>query len=249
MQAARLPRLSSIPLLFLISAFTFACTAQTTNNPAGRPDYETRTQHDPNGTGKFYMGREIAQVMGHQGADWLERPERQDEERPDLAIPALKLKEGDAVADIGAGTGYYTRLLARAVGNKGMVYAVEIQQEMLDLLTNKMASLQITNVKPVLGTVTDPKLSPTSIDLVLLVDVYHEFDHPWEMINAICAALKSGGRIAFVEFRAENPKVPIKTVHKMTESQVKKEMSVQPLDWVETNESLPWQHIILFRKR
>src|SRR5437879_9947192 len=141
------------------------------------PGYEFRENHDPNGIGKFYMGREIAQVMGHQAADWLERPERQDEERPDLAIPALKLKPGDAAADIGAGTGYYTRRLARAVGEKGVVYAVEIQQEMLDLLTNKMAALKIHNVKPVLGTITDPKLPLASLDLALLVDVYHEFDY------------------------------------------------------------------------
>ena len=187
--------------------------------------------------------------MGHQGAEWLERPERQEEERPDLAIPALKLKGGDAVADIGAGTGYYTRRLAKAVGEKGVVYAVEIQQEMLDLLTNKMVTLKINNVKPVLGTITDPKLPSASVDLALLVDVYHEFDHPYEMISALCAALRPGGRIALVEFRAEDPKVPIKAVHKMTEAQVKKEMGVHPLECVETNESLPWQHIIIFRKR
>jgi ubiquinone/menaquinone biosynthesis C-methylase UbiE len=245
MQAARLPRFSLISFL-LLSAI--GCTAQPTNKSGAHPDYETRSRHDPDGTGKFYMGREIAQVMGHQGADWLERPERQDEERPDLTIPALKLKKGDAATDIGAGTGYYSRRLAQAVGTNGVVYAVEIQQEMLDLLTNKMAAFKVQNVKPVLGTVTDPKLSHDSIDLALLVDVYHEFDHPWEMIDAICAALKPGGRIAFVEFRAEDPKVPIKPVHKMTEAQVKKEMSVQPLEWLETNESLPWQHIIIFRK-
>jgi len=233
----------------LFAAIT--CPAQTTTNSpsTNQPAYETKNEHNPDGIGKFYMGREIAQVMGHQGADWLERPERQEEERPDLAIPALKLKQGDAVADIGAGTGYYTRRLAQAVGGKGVVYAVEIQQEMLDLLTNKMAALKISNVKPVLGTVTDPRLPAASIDLALLVDVYHEFDFPYEMIEGICKALKPGGRIAFVEFRAEDPKVPIKTVHKMTESQVKKEMSPHPLEWVQTDESLPWQHIIVFRKR
>src|SRR3954452_22020170 len=159
--------------------------------------YEMRAVHDPNGIGKFYMGREIAHVMGHQAADWLERPEREEEEKPGLLLESLKLKPRDAVADIGAGTGYYSRRLAQAVGTNGVVYAVEIQQEMLDLLTNKMAAFKVQNVKPVLGTVTDPKLSHDSIDLALLVDVYHEFDHPWEMIDAICAALKPGGRIAF----------------------------------------------------
>jgi SAM-dependent methyltransferase len=219
--------------------------AQTTNST---PRYEIREEHDRDGIGKFYMGREIAHVMGHQAADWLERPEREDEERPSLALPALKLKSGDAVADIGAGSGYYTRRLAKLVGDKGVIYSVDIQQEMLDLLTNKMAELKIHNVKAVLGDVKDPKLPRDSVDLALLVDVYHEFDYPYEMIGAICTSLKPGGRIAFVEFRGEDPKVPIKLVHKMTEAQVRKEMSVHPLEWVETSEVLPWQHIIIFRK-
>lgn len=211
--------------------------------------YEIREQHDPNGIGKFYMGREIAHVMGHQAADWLERPEREKEERPDLLIESLKLKPGDVVADIGAGTGYYSWRAAQKAGEKGLVYAVEIQQEMLDLLAARMAERKITNVKGVLGTITDPKLSSNSVDLVLMVDVYHEFDHPFEMMQAICKSLKPGGRVAFVEFRAEDPKVPIKEVHKMSEAQVRKEMTVHPLEWVETINVLPWQHIIVFRKK
>jgi len=195
------------------------------------------------------MGREIAHVMGHQAADWLERPEREQEERPNLLLPALKLKPGDTVADIGAGTGYYTRRMAKLVGEKGTIYAVEIQQEMLDLLTNKMAQLKIGNVKPILGTVDNPKLPRASVDLILMVDVYHEFDYPYEMARAMSAALKPGGRMVFVEFRGEDPEVPIKPVHKMTEAQVRKEMTVQPLEWVETIEVLPRQHIIVFRKR
>ena len=195
------------------------------------------------------MGREIALVMGHQAADWLERPERAEEERPDLLVKALKLKTGDAVADIGAGTGYFSWRMAKEVGPGGKVYAVDIQQEMLDLLTNKMAELNIHNVQPVLGTLTDPKLPRQKLDMALMVDVYHEFDHPYEMTRAICDALKAGGRLVFVEFRAEDPEVPIKKVHKMSEAQVKKEMSVQPLEWVETNEALPWQHVIIFRKK
>jgi SAM-dependent methyltransferase len=242
---ARMPGRAFLALFCIFLFATAFCVAQTND----LPHYETRAEHDPNGLGKFYMGREIAQVMGHQAADWLERPEREQEERPDLVLPTLKIKAGETVADIGAGTGYYTRRLAKIVGEKGLVYAVDIQQEMLDLLTNRMASAKINNVKPILGDLTDPKLPPASMDLAIMVDVYHEFDHPYEMAQSLCRALKPGGRLVFVEFRGEDPNVPIKTVHKMTEAQVKKEMAVQPLDWVETIEALPWQHIIVFKKR
>ncbi|HTL54863.1 MAG TPA: methyltransferase domain-containing protein [Candidatus Limnocylindrales bacterium] len=211
--------------------------------------YEFRSVHDPDGIGKFYMDREIAYVMGHQGADWLERPEREEEEHTSQLVQQLHLRAGDVVADIGAGSGYLSRRLAREVGPSGKVLAEDIQPEMIGLLTNKMAELRITNVLPVLGTVTDPKLPPGSVDMVVMVDVYHEFDFPYEMMQAICRALKANGRVAFVEFRAEDPNVPIKPVHKMTEAQVKKEMSVLPLQWIETIRVLPRQHIILFKKK
>jgi SAM-dependent methyltransferase len=241
----------------LVSLLTSVCITpivardQLTNQAAVAESsrYEVRRDHDPDGIGKFYMGREIAHVMGHQAADWLERPERQEEERPDLLLPALEIKRGQAVADIGAGTGYYTRQLAKLVGESGTVYAVDIQPEMLDLLTNKMAELKIKNVKPVLGTVSDPKLPADALDLILMVDVYHEFDHPYEMAKAMTRALKPGGRIVFIEFRAENPEIPIKPVHKMSQAQVRKEMSVHPLEWVKTIDVLPRQHIIVFKKR
>ena len=211
--------------------------------------YEFRTNHDPDGIGKFYMGREIAHVMGHQGADWLERPEREEEEHTTELVRELRLRPGDVVADIGAGTGYLSRRLALSIGPSGKVLAEDIQPEMLQLLTNKMTELRITNVVPVLGTVTDPKLPPGSVDLVVMVDVYHEFDFPYEMMQSICRALKTNGRVAFVEFRAEDPDVPIKPVHKMSEEQVKKEMAVLPLQWVETIRALPRQHIIVFKKK
>ncbi len=258
---------TKIPLIvaaLVTVALAARVVADPTNSLPTAPRYELRAEHDPNGIGKFYLGREIAHVMGHQAADWLERPEREQEERSDLLIPALKLKPGDAVADIGAGTGYYTRRMAKVValpltrpsatlppsdGERGVVYAVDIQPEMLDLLTNKLAAEKIFNVKPVLGTITDPKLPRAAVDLILMVDVYHEFDHPFEMVAAMCRALKPGGRIVFVEFRGEDPKVPIKLVHKMTEAQVRKEMGVHPLEWVETIGVLPQQHIIVFRKK
>src|ERR1051325_3978249 len=214
--------------------------------PAAR--YESRPA-GRDGIGKFYFGREIAQVMGHQGAEWLERPEREDEERASLVLPALKLKPGAAVADIGCGTGYFSWRLAKETGPKGVVYGVEIQQEMLDLLNAQMKRRGVTNVKPVLGTITDPKLPARIVDLVLMVDVYHEFDHPFEMMEKICAALKPGGRVAFVEYRGEDPEVPIKPLHKMTEAQVRREMTVHPLEWIETIKALPRQHIIVFRRK
>jgi SAM-dependent methyltransferase len=233
-----LPALPALALAGLTSPAADASADRYEFRPASR-----------DGIGKFFQGREIAHVMGHQGADWLERPEREQEERASLVIPALRLKPGDAVADLGCGTGYFSWRLAQAVGANGVVYGVDIQQEMLDLLVAQMKKHAVTNVLPVLGTITDPKLPARGVDLVLMVDVYHEFDHPYEMMEKICAALKPGGRVAFVEFRGEDPAVPIKALHKMTEAQVRKEMSLHPLEWVETIATLPRQHLIVFRRK
>ena len=245
---AMLARACAGLMIFSSGLFTFNLPAQTNPPPRVAPPYEYRRQHDPDGIGKFYLGREIAQVMGHEGADWLERPGREAEENSTLLLASLKVKPGDVVADIGAGTGYYTRRLARLVGPRGIVYAEDIQPEMLVLLTNKLAEIGLTNVRSILGTITDPKLPRASVDMILMVDVYHEFDHPYEMTAAMVEALKPGGRMIFVEFRGEDPKVAIKPVHKMTEAQVRKEMAVFPLVWVETLNGLPLQHIIVFRK-
>ena len=209
--------------------------------------YEQRTP-SRDGIGKIYMGREISQVMGHQGAEWLERPEREREEMPNRLVEMLKLKEGDVVADIGIGTGYIARKISPKIGETGTIYGVEIQQEMLDILAEKMAEEGITNIKGVLGTITDPKLPPNSVDLAIMVDVYHEFSHPYEMMQNICRGLKTGGRVVFVEYRAEDPHVPIKRLHKMSELQVIKEATPHPLSWVETLKDLPWQHVIIFEK-
>jgi len=225
---------------FLILAF-FSASAQPTH-------YEVREDHDPDGIGKFYQGREIAQVMGHEAADWLERPERMQEERPDLLLKALKLHPGDNVADIGAGSGYLSWRMAELVGRQGRVYANDIQPEMLELLQHNMAEHHTTNVTTILGTITDTKLPANTIDLAIMVDVYHEFDHPWEMGQSIVRGLKPNGRVVWVEYRKEDPKVPIKLLHKMTVAQVRKEASALPLQWVETIETLPQQHIIIFKK-
>jgi ubiquinone/menaquinone biosynthesis C-methylase UbiE len=212
--------------------------------------YETRGRASRDGIGKLYFGREIAQVMGHQGASWLERPEREEEERTDLLVEALALKSGDVVADVGAGSGYFSWRMAQKVGASGAVYAVEIQQEFLDLLMTNMRKRRVGEiVKPVLGTVQDPKLPAASVDTILLVDVYHEFDYPFEMTQAMVRALKPGGRLVLVEYRGEDPAVPIKPLHKMTVAQVRKEMSIQPLTFERTIDTLPRQHIIVFRKK
>jgi len=241
MHDARWPAL----LVSLLSVSSFARAQQTA--PPDR--YEVRRVHDPNGIGKFYMGREIAQVMGHQAAGWLERPEREREEQPAKLMKALKLRPGDRVADIGAGSGYFTFRIAGEVGPKGKVYAVDIQKEMLDIIRQRMQTGRLTNVEPVLGTITDPKLPAASVDLILLVDVYHEFSHPYEMTEAMVKALKPGGRLVFVEYRLEDAKVPIKLVHKMTQRQVLKEMAAHPLRHVQTSDVLPWQHIMIFEKK
>ncbi len=215
----------------------------------GTNRYDFRQGHHPEGTGKFYMGREIALVMGHEAAAWLERPERNLEEHTEQLVQELKLTPGQVVADIGAGTGYFTQRLAQNVGARGRVLAVDIQPEMIYLLTDKMRALGISNVTAVLGSAIDPRLARDSVDLVLMVDVYHEFDHPFEMMQRICEALKPGGRVAFVEYRLEDPRVPIKRLHKMSEEHLKKEMAVLPLEWIETDRVLPWQNIFVFRRK
>lgn len=213
-----------------------------------KPRYETRANHDPDGIGKFYMDREIAMVMGHLGAEWLERPQRVREEQPMKLLEALELKAGQVVADIGAGSGYHTFRIAEKVGPKGKVFAVDIQKEMLDIIRRRMKAEKRDNIELILGTETDPKLPPGGVDLILLVDVYHEFAFPHEMTQAMVQALKPGGRLVFVEFRKEDETVPIKVVHKMTKKQVVREMEPHPLKLRRTIETLPWQHILIFEK-
>jgi len=245
----RLPVLAVLLCLSSLAAL-HARAAEPEPKPADKPArYEVRKEHDPDGIGKFYMGREIAQVMGHLAAGWLDRPEREKEEAPTKLMETLKLQPGDAVADIGAGSGYFTFRLSDRVGPKGKVYAVEIQKEMLDLIRQRMRANRVTNVEPSLGTITDPKLPAASVDLILMVDVYHEFSHPYEMTEAMVKALKPGGRLVFVEYRLEDPKVPILLVHKMSQRQVHKEMAIHPLRHVETSDLLPRQHIIIFEKK
>ncbi|MBY0587959.1 class I SAM-dependent methyltransferase [bacterium] len=210
--------------------------------------YEIRANHDPNGIGKFYMGREIAHVMGHLGADWLDRAEREQEEEPTKLVEILKLDPGLEVADIGAGTGYLSFRLAEGVGPQGKVYAVDIQPEMLDIIRERMKERSISNVEPIQGTEKDPKLPPESVDLIIMVDVYHEFEYPYEMTVAMHRALRPGGRLVFVEYRREDPNVPIKLVHKMTQKQVIDEMKPHDLRWVGTANLLPRQHVIFFEK-
>ena len=199
------------------------------------------------GIGKVYMGREIAQVMGYQGAAWLERESRESEERTDILLRALNLKKGMIVADVGAGTGYLSRRMAASVGLQGSIYAVDVQSEMIAKL--KSLAKSYPNIKPVLSSPLDIKLAANSLDMAVLVDVYHELEYPYEVAQSIWDALKPGAKLVLVEYRAEDDKVPIKNIHKMTQAQVIKELSVLPFKWHNTVTSLPWQHVIVFTKQ
>ena len=201
------------------------------------------------GIGKSYMGREISAVMGWQGAAWLERQERDREERTDLLLAALLLQPGMVVADIGAGTGYLSRRMAQAVMPGGKVWAVDVQPEMISLLQAGVKRSGLTQIKARLSSVDDVKLPASSVDLAIMVDVYHELAYPYEVMASILRALKPSGRIVFVEFKAEDPLVPIKQLHKMSEAQIKREAAVFALDWERTVRTLPWQHVVVFRKR
>lgn len=185
--------------------------------------------------------------MGYRGAGWLERPSRALKERPQLMVESLGLKPTDTVGDIGAGTGYISFRLSALV-SQGKVIAVDAQPEMLNIITARTQELGVTNIETVLGSSQNPNLPPESLDLALLVDAYHEFEYPREMMTGIMQALKPGGRVVLVEYRRENPLIPIKPLHKMTQRQVRKEMQAIGLRWLETQEILPQQHMISFQK-
>lgn len=241
-------RLSVIIFVILCGLMLNACGRLRASEVADSGAvYQERVVHSPDGIGKFYMGREIAQVMGHQGAGWLERSSRESEEQPSKVVNALNLKPTDVVADIGAGTGYFSFLISPLVP-EGKVLAVDIQPEMLDIIDSLKKERNITNVEPVHGGVRDPNLPTSSVDLALMVDAYHEFAYPREMMEGIVRALKPGGRVVLVEYRGENPFIFIKALHKMTQKQARKEMSAVGLVWLETKDFLPQQHLMVFEK-
>ena len=199
------------------------------------------------GIGKFYMGREISHVMGHLGAGWLERSNREREERTDLLLQNLALKATDHVADLGAGTGYFSFPIAQQVG-AGKVLAVDIEPEMLRLVQQRKLADGVDNIDTVLASETPPNIPNASVDVVLLVDAYHEFSYPREVMTGVVKGLKPGGRVVLVEYRGEDSSVPIKLLHKMTQQQAIKEMSAVGLQWLRTDDYLPQQHVMVFTK-
>jgi len=215
--------------------------------PAAAPASPYRTgPASRDGIGKFFHDREIAQVMGHEGAAWLERPGREREERTDVVLKLLELAPDSDVADLGAGTGYFSFPMGR-LAPKGTIYAVDIQDEMLAVVRDLARRKGVTNVVAHRGEIDDAKLPPASVDVVLIVDAYHEFSHPAEMLRSIRTALRPGGRLVLVEYRAEDPEVPIKPLHKMSERQARRELEASGFEFVRNDDTLPQQHFLVFR--
>ncbi len=232
-----------IPVLVLTN---YTYTRELKANINASEVYKIRSFHSKDGIGKFYMGREIAKVMGHQEMLWLERPSRESQEQPSVVIDALNLRPTDTVADIGAGTGYFSFRIAPLV-SEGKVLAVDIQPEMIDVIDFLTEDNKVNNVETILGSLNDPKIPEDSINLALMVDVYHELEYPREIMKSIVKSLKPQGRVVLVEYRKENPLIPIKGLHKMTQKQVKKEMEAVNLIWQETKNDLPSQHLMVFQ--
>jgi SAM-dependent methyltransferase len=226
----------TIRLLIALPALAATAVAGAQEATATRPGLKT------------YMGREIAPVMTHEGAAWLMRPEREREEEPDKMLDALKIRRGSTVADVGAGVGYTSLRLSRRVGPEGVVLATDIQPEMLRMLRANARRARVANIRPVLCTETDPKLPEGAVDLILMVDVYHECSDPEAVLRGLRRALKPGGRLVLVEFRAEDPDVPIKPEHKMTVAQARRELEANGFRFKELHSFLPWQHIIVFER-
>jgi SAM-dependent methyltransferase len=242
----------AVPAVLLIALFgdfgTGPSVLEAQEVPATTPaPAKPKVQRRRNGP-RMYMGRPIADVMTFHGADWLVRPEREQEEQPEAMLDALKIAPGATVADVGAGVGYTSLKLARRVGPTGTVYATDVQPEMLRMLVSNARAAGIKNVKPIRCSADDPKLPEGTVDLIVMVDVYHECSDPEATLHGLRKALKPGGRLVLVEFRGEDPDVPIKPEHKMTLAQVRRELEPQGFVFKESLEFLPWQHIITFEK-
>ena len=232
------------------SAAVVALTLALLNPPVSATTDEGHYQMvtpSRDGTGKLYMGREISHVMGHLGAGWLERPSREREERTDLLIQNMGLKDTDSVVDLGAGTGYFSFPIAQQL-SAGKVLAIDIEPEMLKRIEQRKTVSGIQNIETVLASKTNPNIPADSVDVVLLVDAYHEFSQPLEVMAAVSRGLKPGGRVILVEYRGEDRKVPIKRLHKMTQQQAKKELNAVGLRWQRTDQYLPQQHVMVFTK-
>ena len=232
--------------LCLAVSLGLACTSAVAKEVSER--YRS-VPANADGIGKSYMGRQIAHVMGWQGAGWLEREEREREERSDLLLRILAPAPGSTVADVGAGSGYYSRRLADAIGPNGKVYAIDIQSEMFAMLQSVAKQRGYGHITPLLGATNDVKLPAASVDVAILVDVYHELEFPYEVLASVVRAVKPGGRVVFVEYRAEDPRVPIKRLHKMSEAQIRREAEVHSLVWERTANDLPWQHVVIFKRK
>ncbi len=241
--------MNAVTIWRLIFLACLVATSAALAQPAAFAQRYSPAPASADGIGKRYIGREIAAVMGWQGAAWLEREEREREERTDLLLATLALRPGMVVADIGAGTGYLSRRMAPTVMPGGKVWAVDVQPEMINLLQASAKSSGLTQIEARLSSVDDVKLPAASVDLAVMVDVYHELAYPYEVMASVLKALKPGGRIVFVEYKAEDPRVPIKPLHKMSEAQIKREAAVFPLEWERTVSTLPWQHVVVFRKQ
>jgi SAM-dependent methyltransferase len=235
-----------IVTMFITLALILA-PAQVQADLGNNESYYQLGEASRDGIGKFYMGREISHVMGHLGAGWLERPNREREERTDLLLQNLALKATDHVADLGAGIGYFSFPIAQQVG-AGKVLAVDIEPEMLRLIEQRKLVDGVNNIDTVLASESSPNIPYASVDVVLLVDAYHEFSYPREVMNGVVKGLKPGGRVVLVEYRGEDSSVPIKLLHKMTQQQAIKEMSAVGLQWLRTEDYLPQQHVMVFTK-
>jgi SAM-dependent methyltransferase len=247
-----MPRIlaATVALGLALSSGLAPAHAQEAPAPAAKAKAKPARQQRATPAGpKVYMGREIAPVMTFHGADWLVRDTREAEEQPDRMLDALKIQPGMTVADVGAGVGYTSVKMARRVGPRGVVLATDVQPEMLRMLRENAASLGVQNIRPVLCTPTDTKLPENAVDLILMVDVYHECSDPEATLKGLRKALKPDGRLVLVEFRAEDPEVPIKPEHKMSVAQARKELEANGFTFKESLEFLPWQHVIFFEKK